>query len=542
MHLCDTGFVPRGARLRRTISPWPSGGNRGVVYDPLAARLGGVAGHAGLYGTADDLARYGQALLGLGRLGKTRILSQRMVRLMRTPVELPGGTRRALGWRTDPDGLSPVAFGHTGYTGTSLWIDPKEQLVVALLTNRTRMQPPGHVGQLRLRIHRALRGALLWGHKSRVRSGLDRLVGERFARLAGARVGLLTNRTAVDARGNWIVDALLTAPKVHLIAVFAPEHGLKTAVDRHLRDGVLLRGGRPIPVYSLFGSRRRPTDATLRGIDTLVFDMQTVGVRYYTYLATMGWAMEEAARRNLRFVVLDRPNPLGGLAVEGPVSSATRRTSTNYHPLPIRHGMTIGELARLYKKERHIAVRLEVVKVKGWRRGWRFDRWGRRWINPSPNLRSWREALLYAAVGLLESTKLAVGRGTSSPFNWFGAPWIDGPTLARELNRRKLPGVVFVPVSFMPRSSWHRGKRCHGVRLVLTDTTRFSPVRTGVHLAVALRKLYPKAWDTKSFYRLINHPATTQAILAGKPAEQIIAAWQAELGRFLRHRRSYLLY
>jgi uncharacterized protein YbbC (DUF1343 family)/CubicO group peptidase (beta-lactamase class C family) len=541
--MCDTGFVPRGAWLARTVSPWPKGGNHGVVYDPLAARLAGVAGHAGLYGTADDLARYGQALLSGGFLAGKRVLGARTIQTMFTAAALPGGARRALGWRVAGAGLTPRSVGHTGYTGTSLWLDRRAQLVVVLLTNRTAVIPAGRVGALRARVNRVLAAALSRPVKRAVRSGLDRLVGDRFKQLAGARVGLITNHTAVDAKGRWIVDLLLAAPKVRLQAIFAPEHGLKAKLDRYLGDKVLRRRGRRVPVYSLFGDRRRPTDKTLRGVDTLVFDMQTVGVRYYTYLATMGWAMEEAARRKLRFVVLDRPNPLGGLAVQGPVSSATRRTSTNYHPIPVRHGMTIGELARLYNGERRIGAKLQVLRASGWRRSWRFDRWGQgRWRYPSPNIRSWRQALLYAAVGLLESTRLAVGRGTKSPFHWFGAPWIDGPKLARELARHKLPGVHIVPVSFTPRSSWYRGKRCHGVRLLLTNAARFRPPRAAVVFATTLLKLYPRAWPHKGLFRLFNHPPTTKAILAGESPERVWSRWTQGLARFRKTRRRYLLY
>ncbi len=543
LSMCDTGYVPRGPWLRRAVSPWPHGGNHGVVYDPLAARLAGVAGHAGLYGTADDLARYAQALLDGGSLDGKRVLRAHTIATMLTSAPLPGGSRRALGWRVAGAGAAPRSFGHTGYTGTSLWVDRSAKLVVVLLTNRTAVTPSGRVGALRARVNRVLTAALARPVKRPVRGGLDRLVGHRFRELQGARVALITNHTAVDAKGRWIVDLLLSAPKVTLQAIFAPEHGLKAKLDRYLGDKVLRRHGRVIPVYSLFGNRRRPTDKTLRGVDTLVFDMQTVGVRYYTYLATMGWAMEEAARRRLRFVVLDRPNPLGGLAVEGPVSSATRRTSTNYHPIPVRHGMTIGELARLYNGERRIGAKLQVLRVSGWRRAWRYDRWGQaRWRYPSPNIRSWRQALLYAAVGLLESTRLAVGRGTKSPFHWFGAPWIDGPRLARALARHKLPGVHIVPVSFTPRSSWYRGKRCHGVRLLLTNAARFRPPRAAVVFATTLLKLYPKAWPHQGLFRLFSHPPTIKAILAGRAPRHVWSTWEPGLARFRKVRRRYLLY
>ncbi|MBW2733776.1 MAG: DUF1343 domain-containing protein [Deltaproteobacteria bacterium] len=541
--MCDTGYVPRGARLRRVVNPWPRADNRGVVYDPIASRMMGVAGHAGLYGSAEDLSRFGQMVLNGGRLDGRRVLSKATLRLMQRRHHLPGKRQRMLGWHPVTGvGLSSQALGHTGYTGTFLTIDPVHQLVVVLLSDRTRFEPPRSLMPLRRQVHRLVAGSLLLARRPRIEVGLDRLVRGGFRRLKGARVALITNRTAVDRRGRWIVDLLARAPAVQLVAIFAPEHGLKAALDRHLGDGALRRRGQRIPVYSLYGRRRRPTDRTLRGVDTLVFDMQAVGVRYYTYYATMGWAMEEAARRKLRFVVLDRPNPLGGVSMDGPLSSARRRTSTAYHPIPVRHGMTIGELARLYNGERHIGARLEVVRLRRWRRSWRSPRLGWAWRNPSPNIRSWREALLYAAVGLLESTNLAVGRGTESPFNHFGAPWIDGPALADELNALKLPGVFFVPVTFTPKSSVHRGARCGGVRLLVTDVARFRPVQVAVHMALTLRLRYRALWKTKHFYRLFNHKPTTDAILAGRSAKGIIRGWQAALRRFSQRRQRYLLY
>jgi uncharacterized protein YbbC (DUF1343 family) len=252
--------------------------------------------------------------------------------------------------------------------------------------------------------------------------------------------------------------------------------------------------------------------------------------------------MEEAAKRKLRFVVLDRPNPIGGVAVQGPLSSAGRRTSTNYHPLPVRYGMTVGELARMFNGERRIGVKLTVIAARGWRRDQLFPHTGQRWADPSPNIRSWRQALLYAGVGMLESTNLAVGRGTDSPFALVGAPWIDGPALAAALQRRGLPGVQFVAVRFTPKQSPHRDQACQGVRLVVADPTLFDAPTVGIAIAVTLRKLYPAAWKTTHLFRLINHPATTAAILAGKELKEIAPLWAPELERFRKQRARYLLY
>ncbi len=558
--MCSTGFLPPPAVRSRLISPWPAREEQrlGVVYDPIAARTGGVSGHAGLYSTAEDLARFGLMMLGRGALGGKRVLAARTVAQMLEPRALPGGKpgKRGLGWDYSTPyagsrgALSGRAFGHTGFTGTSLWVDPELDLALVLLTNRTHLADPGgehapSVSELRRTLHNTVVASLVRPPARPVRCGLDRLVEDGFSALRGRKVGLITNRTAVDAGGRWIVDLLQGAPaaaKVELRALFMPEHGLEGKVDRRIEDGALRRGKRRLPVYSLFGSRRRPTAETLEGIDTLVIDLQTVGVRYYTYLATMGWAMEEAAARGLRFVVLDRPDPLGGAAVQGPVSSAERRTSTNYHPVPVRYGMTLGELARMFKGERKLKVALEVIKASGWSRGQLFPETGLPWVDPSPNIRSFRQAVLYAGVGLLESTNLAVGRGTESPFQLLGAPWIDGKALARSLNRRRLPGVRFAAVSFTPSANPYRGQRCSGVRLVVHDLRAIDPPAIGVALALELRKRHADRWETKHLYRLINDPPTTQAILAGKELAPIVAGWRAGLERFRKVRARYLLY
>lgn len=550
--MCDTRFNPaRDALLRpRLVSHWPEGGKPGQVYDPLAARMGGVAGHAGLYSTVDDLARLGQMLLNGGELDGVRVLGRAAVTRMLSPHELPGG-KRGLGWLLNlhPGGstrhLSRRAFGHGGYTGSSLWVDPERQLVLVLLTNRTRITPLPSSRPLLARFHDLVIGACSVRSHGRgtspLRTGLDRLVQQRFAPLSGRRVGLITNRTAVDRRGRWIVDLMADAG-VRLTALFVPEHGLDARVDRRVSDTTLRYRGHRIPVHSLFGRRRRPDDATLRGVDTLVFDMAAVGVRYYTYLSTMGWAMEEAARRKLDFFVLDRPDPLGGVAVQGPLSTDRTPSSTNYHPLPVRYGMTLGELARMFNRERHIDAHLTVVPIQGWRRWQRFDDQDRPWIDPSPNIRSWRQALLYAGVGLLEGTNLSVGRGTDAPFMVLGAPWIDGAALARAVNRANLPGAHAVAVNFTPRAAPYRQQVCHGVRLLLTDPERLDAPALGMVLAGALLRLHPDRWKRRHLQRLVRHAPTIQVLEQGQSWQQIRALWQVDLARFRRQRRQFLLY
>jgi uncharacterized protein YbbC (DUF1343 family) len=553
--------TPVNEAARRIANPWPAGEREklGVVYDPLAARLDGVAGNAGLFSTADDLGRFALMMLGEGRWAGTRVLAASTVARMLAPRALPGRPeteRRGLGWDLSSPfagsrgALSPRAYGHTGFTGTSLWIDPAHELAIVLLANRTYYEDArGHapsVSVLRRRIHDAILSALERRPATAVETGLDRLHATRYAALAGRRVGLITNRTAVDRRGRWIVDLLLgaeaRAARVELVALFMPEHGLEGLVDRRLKDAALVRQGRRLPVYSLFGSRRRPTPETLAGIDTLVIDLATVGVRYYTYLSTMGWAMEEAARQKLRFVVLDRPNPLGGVAVQGPLSSAERRTSTNYHPLPVRYGLTLGELARLFARERRLGIEPGVVAARGWRRELLQPETGLPWVNPSPNIRSFRQALLYAGIGLLESTNLAVGRGTDSPFQLVGAPFVDGVALAARLNRLGLAGVVFAPVRFTPRENPHRGQTCGGVRVVLTDARALDAPALGAAVAIELRRAYPDAWETRHLFRLVSHAPTTEAILAGKELPAVRALWTAGLAAFQKLRRRYLLY
>jgi len=547
--MCHTLFAPPAALQKRLLSPWPSGVNPGVVYDPLGARLGGVAGHAGLFATADDLAVLGQMMLRQGKLRGQRILAAQTVRKMTQRYSVEPDHQRGLGWRfyhKDKGrayvALSAKAYGHTGFTGTSLWVDPVHDLVVVLLTNRTFYEPSPSVGPLRRRVHGAIRSALLRHGRSIIRVGLDHLVQNDYSLLKGKRVGLIANATAVDKRGRWIVDLLADAPEVDLKALFAVEHGLKGKVDRKIKDGILKRGKTQIPVYTLFGQRRRPTPETLKGLDVLVFDLATIGIRYYTYLSTLGWAMEEAAKRKLPFVVLDRPDPLGGQRIEGPLSSAKRRTSTNFHPLPVRYAMTTGEVARYFNAQRKIGAALKVVRASGWRRGQTFDRWGRKWTNPSPNIRSWRQALLYAGVGMLEATNISVGRGTSTPFEWFGAPWLDSVALAKKLNAKKLRGVYFVPRTVIPRARPYKGKACNGLRIVVTDIRRLRPVRVGLEISSALKRLHGKRWETESFYKLINDRRSANGILSGKPAKSIIRAWGADQKKYRSLRRRYLLY
>jgi uncharacterized protein YbbC (DUF1343 family)/CubicO group peptidase (beta-lactamase class C family) len=446
----ETGFRPI-AKLKERAAPCDKREGQfiqGEVHDPRAFHLGGVAGHAGLFSTADDLAVYANMVLNGGEHKGARILSPLAVRLMTTPHEVISGATsglRSLGWDVDTSFSSNrgelfvpgEGFGHTGFTGTSLWMDPATQTAVIFLSNRLHPDGKGNVTRLRGQVATLVAAALRGPDMAQVRSvvsasrvpeslltGIDVLVKENFARLKGKHVGLVTNHTGMDRQGRSTIDLLHKAEGVTLVALFSPEHGIRGAVDENVNDSKDEKTG--LPIYSLYGTRRKPTVDTVKGIDTLVFDIQDAGCRFYTYISTLGLVMEAAAENKIKLVVLDRPNPLGGMASEGPILDAGRESFVGYHTLPVRHGMTVGELGSLFNAEKKLGCDLEVVCMEGWRRGDLFDHTGLTWVNPSPNLRGLTAALLYPGVGLLETTNLSVGRGTDRPFEWIGAPWLDG--------------------------------------------------------------------------------------------------------------------
>jgi uncharacterized protein YbbC (DUF1343 family) len=297
-----------------------------------------------------------------------------------------------------------------------------------------------------------------------------------------------------------------------------------------------------LPVHSLYGETRTPTAESLSGIDTLVFDIQDIGTRFYTYISTMGNAMRAAAEHDIRFVVLDRPNPINGVDVDGPVLDAGAESFVGFHTLPVRHGMTAGELARMFNAELRLGLKLDVVRMQNWRRSSFFDATGLPWVNPSPNMRSLTEALLYPGIGLLETTNLSVGRGTDTPFEVIGAPWLDGVLLARELNSAGLAGVRFVPLAFTPDASVFSGEKCGGVNIMITDHSTFRPLRTGFEIARRLRRLYPETWQANAYSRLLGNKKTLQAILEGKTIEEIETAYRSDLASFLNRRAQFLLY
>jgi uncharacterized protein YbbC (DUF1343 family)/CubicO group peptidase (beta-lactamase class C family) len=545
----ETTFRPQG-KLKERAAPTTFRDGQlvlGTVHDPRSFVLGGVAGHAGLFSTADDLAVYAQMLLSGGEYNGKRVLKAETVRAMTEPhaVGTRGGNGlRSLAWDVDTaysknrgDGFKPGdGFGHTGFTGTSIWVEPKHDMAVIFLSNRVHPDEKGNVTRLRGQVATIAAASL----SRAVTTGIDVLVRENFRRLKGRRVGLITNHTGKDRDGRPTIDLLHKADGVKLVALFSPEHGIRGALDERVADDRDSRTG--LPIYSLYGKRRQPDAETLREIDTLVYDIQDAGCRFYTYISTLGLALEAAAKHKVKMVVLDRPNPIGGVEVAGPMLDPKRESFIAYHRLPIRHGLTVGELALLFNKERDVGADLEVVRMEGWKRGDFYDRTGLLWIRPSPNLRTLTAAFLYPGIGLLETTNLSVGRGTDRPFEWFGAPWLDGRKLAAALAAQKLPGVRFVPMQDTPASSVFRGQSCGGVNVIIEDWRRFEPLRTGLTVAMTLRRLYPKEWQFEKYDALLRSTPTMEALRRGAAFDELEKLWRPELERFRERRKSYLFY
>jgi uncharacterized protein YbbC (DUF1343 family) len=375
-------------------------------------------------------------------------------------------------------------------------------------------------------------------HGAEVLTGIDVLSRDDFTPLAGR---LISNQTGIDRNGRSTVRLLHDAGNVELVRIFSPEHGLEGKLDIPLiDDGV--DGNTGIPVLSLYGAVRRPTAEMLEGIDTIVFDVQDIGARFYTYISTMGNAMQAAGEHGIRFVVLDRPNPINGIDVAGPVLDEGKQSFVGFHRIPVRHGMTVGELAQLFKAELGIDVELQLIELQGWRRSDFFDATGLEWVNPSPNIRSLTAALLYPGIGLLETTNLSVGRGTATPFEIIGAPWLDGRALASRLDGAALPGVSFAPVEFTPDASKFAGEICSGVRLSITSREEFDPLQTGFEIARQLVLGYPRTWDLDAYLRLLGNDETLAAVGEGLPYSGIVAAYEAELAEFRERREQHLIY
>ncbi len=553
---------------------------RGEVHDPRAYLLGGVSGHAGLFSTADDLAIYCQMILNGGTYNGVRILSPYSVERMTMPRGVPRNEMRGIGWdvgsafSANRGDLFPLGtFGHTGFTGTSIWIDPASQTFVVFLSNRVHPNGKGDVARLRsfvasivassiieppfAPLFEAIADASYHVEPSRsqptranitetihpVLTGIDVLVRDNFKQLEGRNIGIITNHTGRDRTGRATVDILAAAKNLKVVALFSPEHGLRGIEDDFIGNTKDEKTG--LPVYSLYDSKTRsPTDEMLKGIDTLVFDIQDIGCRFYTYISTCGLAMEEAAKRGIKFVVLDRPNPINGVDVEGAIADAdlSQGSFIAYYPLPVRHGMTVGELATMFNAEKKFNADLTVIKMSGWRRFTYFDSTTLTWINPSPNMRSLTEALLYPGVGLLETTNLSVGRGTDTPFEMIGAPYVDGMRLAEQLNQVGLAGVRFVPVRFTPKASKFVNEECGGINIIITDRAQFKPVATGIEMAYQLYKLYPTTWKVDDYLRLLVHRSTLAMLKDGRMPNEMMQSWRKDFDKFKATREKYLLY
>lgn len=374
----------------------------------------------------------------------------------------------------------------------------------------------------------------------KVQLGIDVLAAGGFAQLAGLRIGLLANDASRDSSGRRTVQVLASAPGVRLVALFSPEHGLGADRDGKIASGRDSETG--LPIHSLYGAQRRPADRMLAGLDAVVVDLQDVGVRFYTYATTMGYLMEAAARRRLKVFVLDRPNPVGAAGVRGPMLDPDLRSFTGYFPMPLQHGMTLGELATMFNGELQTGADLTVIAMRGYRRDSWFDETGLPWVNPSPNLRAVNAAVVYPGVALIEGTNVSVGRGTPAPFELVGAPWIDGPALAAYLKRRGITGVRFEPAVFTPNSDRYAGKRCQGIRVVLLDRKALDAPRLGMELAVALHRLHPRAFAVKDMLALLGSRPTLAAIEAEEDPSVIARRWQAGVEAFAAMRAKYLLY
>ncbi len=546
---------------------------RGVVNDPRSRAMGGVAGHAGLFTTADDLAKYATMLLGSGTYHGVKIFDPVTVRKFTepaSPADQP--ILRGLGWDIDSafssnrGELFPIgSYGHTGYTGTSMWLDPTTNSFVVVLTNVVHPKHGKSLSSFRSRIATSVAGhygmsipntVALTGYGETISgagvhrviarngqtlTGLDVLEQTGFAELKGKRVALITNQTGLDRQGSRNLDQMLAAD-VHVVKLFSPEHGISGTQDTDVPNSK--EGKTGLPVVSLFQNKQRSITADqLQAVDTIVFDIQDVGARFYTYSCTMLYALESAARARKSFYVLDRPNPITGTHVEGPVLEAPYESFVGCLDVPLRHGMTFGEIATMANAERHWNADLHVIKMSNWQRGDWFDSTQLVWVNPSPNMRSLNAALLYPGIAMLEAnTNYSVGRGTDAPFEQIGADWMTGGALSQALNARFIPGVRTYPTRFKPSESNFAGKEIEGVRFVITDREAFDSTRLGIEIAVAVAKLYPGKLDFDKCRFLIANSATINQFKTGSDAGSIALGAQEAASAFSERRKKYLLY
>jgi uncharacterized protein YbbC (DUF1343 family)/CubicO group peptidase (beta-lactamase class C family) len=528
---------------------------RGRVHDPRARAMGGVAGHAGLFSTAAEVAQFAQSLLDAHGGDTSGVLQPRTIREMTRPRDA-GGNLRGLGWDNNSaysknrgELMSPQAFGHGGFTGTVLWIDPELDLVFVFLSNRVHPRGQGEANDVAGRIASVVSAACDLPSSVQpkpaasveVKLGIDVLVERDFDVLAGRRVGLIANHTSHDRRFEPTAKLLQASKQCELVKLFSPEHGITGTLDQaNIASGVDEATG--LPVVSLYGATRQPSGDDLNDIDVLVFDIQDIGCRFYTYISTMGLAMEAAAKAGKPFVVLDRPNPLGGEVLEGPARDPQSGSFVAFHDMPLRHGMTIGEIATMINHERQLGCDLHIVEMQGWQRAHYLQDTLLPWTNTSPNMRSVTQALLYPGIGLLETTNVSVGRGTDKPFEWIGAPWLDAQRLATAVNRQSPPGVKLVPTRFTPTASVHRDQPCSGVLFVVTDAAALRSVDLAWMIALELRRAHPDEWECKRFGRLLANQQVEHCVLNLSPRSDIQAICDRDTAAFAVRRQPFLLY
>ncbi len=573
----DTTFLPSAA-LRERIAPTEIDEDtgqpfRGIVHDPTSRYMGGIAGHAGMFTTADDLAKYAEMMLGMGAANGVRVFQPMTVRKFTepgSPADQP--ILRGLGWDIDSPfssnrgELYPIgSYGHTGFTGTSVWMDPTTNSFVILLTNAVHPKRGKSLTSLRSRVatavaasfgievpdtvtltsyHETMTGAGVHrdiNRDTQTLTGLDVLEQDGFRELVGKRIGLITNQTGIDRAGKRDVDVLLAAG-VQVVTLFSPEHGITGALDGDVGKSRDTKTG--LPIVSLYQPKqRRLTAEQMSGLDAVVYDIQDVGARFYTYSCTMLYAVEEAGKAKKPFFLLDRPNPITGTHVEGPMMEHDLESFVGCYDMPLRHGMTFGELATMANAEKHWGTDLHVIKMKNWERGDWFDAGSLTWINPSPNMRGLNAALLYPGIAMLEfDTNYSVGRGTDAPFEQIGADWIDGAALAQYLNGRFIPGVRVYATQFTPASSNFVGRAIAGVRFVITDRQSFDSTRLGVEVASALQKLYPGKLNFETCKGLIGNREVINDLESGRDPSVIWSLAQRQAAEFVQRRAAFLLY
>ncbi len=577
LHMTDTGFLPSPTLIPRIapteIDQTTGKVERGTVNDPRSRAMGGIAGHAGLFTTANDLAKYAEMLLGLGDANGVRLFDPATIREFTTPASpADQPILRALGWDIDSPyssnrgELFPIgSFGHTGWTGTSMWMDPATDTFVIVLTNVVHPKHGKSLVSFRSRIATAVAAhygmlipntVALTGYVDTITgagvhrvisrngetlTGLDVLEQGGFSELKGKRVALITNHTGLDRQGSRNIDAMLAAG-VHVERLFSPEHGINGTKDEAVGNSTDRKTG--LPVISLFQAKeRRLPEEQLRDTDAVVFDIQDVGSRFYTYTCTMRYALESAARAKKPFYVLDRPNPITGTHVEGPMLDPSLHSFVGCLAVPLRHGMTMGELATMANAEEHLGADLHVVKMSNWERGDWFDSTGLTWVDPSPNMRSLNAALLYPGLAMIEANgNYSVGRGTDAPFEQIGADWIDGKTLSDYLNARFIPGIRMYPTRFEPQQSNFAGKQIPGVRFVVTNRETFDSTRLGIEVIVALEKLFPGHLDLHKCKYLIGNSQMVESLGTSSDASAIWNQAEKEASSFFERRKPFLLY